>query len=55
MANGHEKFIDCTAFEDSLSDYLERALEKTVHKAMAAHALACPLCHSLLNLSLIHI
>ena len=49
MANGHEKFIDCTAFEDSLSDYLERALEKSVHKAMAAHALACPLCHSLLN------
>ncbi len=49
MVNGHEKFIDCTAFEDSLSDYLERALEKTMHKAMAAHALACPLCHSLLN------
>lgn len=49
MANGLEKIIDCTAFEESLSDYLERALEKPVHKAMAAHALACPLCHSLLN------
>lgn len=49
MVNGHEKFIDCTAFEDSLSDYLERSLEGSVHKAVAAHALACPLCHSLLN------
>jgi anti-sigma factor RsiW len=49
MANGHEKIIDCTAFEESLSDYLERSLEATVHKAVAAHALACPLCHSLLN------
>ena len=49
MVNGHDKVIDCTTFEESLSDYLERALEKPVHKAMAAHALACPLCHSLLN------
>lgn len=49
MANGHEKFIDCTAFEESLSDYLERSLDATMHKAVAAHALACPLCHSLLN------
>jgi anti-sigma factor RsiW len=49
MANGHEKIIDCTAFEESLSDYLERSLDVTMHKAVAAHALACPLCHSLLN------
>ena len=49
MANGHEKIIDCTAFEERLSDYLERSLEATMHKAIAAHALACPLCHSLLN------
>lgn len=49
MANGYEKIIDCTAFEESLSDYLERSLEASVHKAVAAHALACPLCHSLLN------
>ena len=49
MANGDEKFIDCTAFEESLSDYLERSLDATMHKAVAAHALACPLCHSLLN------
>lgn len=49
MANADEKFIDCTAFEESLSDYLERSLDATMHKAVAAHALACPLCHSLLN------
>jgi len=49
MVNGHEKIIDCTAFEESLSDYLERSLDATMHKAVAAHALACPLCHSLLN------
>lgn len=49
MANGNEKFIDCTAFEESLSDYLERVLDTATHKAVAAHALACPLCHSLLN------
>lgn len=49
MANGHDNVIDCTSFEESLSDYLERSLEASVHKAVAAHALACPLCHSLLN------
>lgn len=49
MENGHDKFIDCTAFEESLSDYLERSLDATMHKAVASHALACPLCHSLLN------
>lgn len=49
MAYGNEKFIDCTAFEESLSDYLERTLDSTMHKAVAAHALQCPLCHSLLN------
>lgn len=49
MVNGHDKVIDCTAFEEALSDYLERTLDKPSHKAMAAHALACPLCHSLLN------
>ncbi|HEX6279868.1 MAG TPA: zf-HC2 domain-containing protein [Pyrinomonadaceae bacterium] len=49
MANGNEKFIDCTAFEEALSDYLERTLDSVTHKAVAAHALACPLCHSLMN------
>lgn len=32
-----------------MSDYLDRALDPASHKAMAAHALQCPLCHALLN------
>jgi len=46
-ANG--KIIDCTGFEDLLSDYLERTLDGPTHTAMAAHALQCPICHELLN------
>lgn len=49
MVHGQENFIDCNAFEESISDYLERSLESATHKAMAAHALQCPLCHGLLN------
>ena len=44
-----EKNLDCTAFEEFLTDYLDGTLERSVHKAVAAHALRCPLCHSLLN------
>lgn len=49
MAYERENFIDCTAFEESLSDYLEKALEPAARKAMSAHALQCPLCHALMN------
>jgi len=49
MANTKSKVMDCTAFEARLSDYLEHTVEKDVRKAMAAHALLCPLCHSLMN------
>ena len=41
--------MNCTEFEDLLSDYLEKALDSSTHKAVAAHAMKCPLCHSLLN------
>lgn len=44
-----EKVINCSEFEDLLTDYLDKALDKQTHKAAAAHALQCPLCHSLLN------
>lgn len=44
-----EKILDCSAFEELLTDYLDGTLERSVHKAVAAHALRCPLCHSLLN------
>ncbi len=49
MAADHNKLIDCDFFERSLSDYLDRSLEPGAHKAVASHALSCPLCHSLLN------
>ncbi len=49
MNNRDEKIIGCSEFEDNLSDYLEKTLDKPTHKAVAEHALKCPLCHSLLN------
>lgn len=44
-----EKTINCSEFEGLLTDYLDKTLDKPTHKAVAAHALRCPLCHSLLN------
>jgi hypothetical protein len=44
-----ELIIDCSVFEESLTDYLDKTLDNQLHKAVAAHALKCPLCHSLLN------
>ena len=41
--------VNCSQFEELLTDYLDKALESSVHKSVAEHALACPLCHSLLN------
>ncbi|NNE99142.1 MAG: zf-HC2 domain-containing protein [Pyrinomonadaceae bacterium] len=48
MKNLNEE-IGCSEFEERLSDYLEKDLESAASKLMAAHALKCPLCHSLLN------
>ena len=44
-----ENLINCSQFEELLTDYLDKTLEAGMHKAAAAHALSCPLCHSLLN------
>lgn len=44
-----EKIIGCSEFEENLTDYLDKTLATPMHKATAAHALKCPLCHSLLN------
>ena len=44
-----EKIIDCTVFEESMTDYLDKTLDVRLQKAMASHAMSCPLCHSLLN------
>ncbi len=49
MNKEQENIINCSTFEELLTDYLDKALDGTVHKAVASHALACPLCHSLLN------
>ena len=44
-----EKTINCSEFEGYLTDYLDKSLNKQVYKAVAEHAMICPLCHSLLN------
>lgn len=44
-----EKILNCSEFEEFLTDYLDKTLDGDTHKAVAAHALRCPLCHSLLN------
>lgn len=44
-----ERIIDCSEFEEHLTDYLDGILDRQTHKAVAAHALKCPLCHALLN------
>ncbi len=49
MIKEQENIINCSTFEELLTDYLDRTLENAAHKAVASHALACPLCHSLLN------
>lgn len=49
MNNDKEQIIECSEFEELLTEYLDGTLERHVHKATAEHALKCPLCHSLLN------
>lgn len=49
MNYSEEKIINCSEFEEFLTDYLDKTLDKETHKAVAAHALRCPLCHSLLR------
>jgi hypothetical protein len=41
--------VNCSQFEEMLTDYLDKALDVTTHKAAAEHAIGCPLCHGLLN------
>lgn len=49
MSYQDEEKISCSEFEDLLTDYLDKTLDNKTNKAVAAHALRCPLCHSLLN------
>lgn len=39
----------CTDFEERLTDYLDGVLEPEMHRAFAAHALRCPVCHTTLT------
>lgn len=41
--------VNCSQFEELLTDYLDKALDTTTHRAVAEHAIGCPLCHGLLN------
>jgi Putative zinc-finger len=49
MTYENEKLINCSEFEEVLTDYLDGNLDRSTHKAVAEHALRCPLCHTLLN------
>ena len=49
MSNERENLINCSRFEELLTDYLDKSLNGSALKAVASHALSCPLCHSLLN------
>lgn len=49
MSYQDEENIGCAEFEENLTDYLDKALDSKTQKAVAAHALRCPLCHTLLN------
>lgn len=41
--------VNCSQFEELLTDYLDKTLDASIQRSVAEHALACPLCHSLLN------
>lgn len=49
MSKEQLDIINCSTFEELLTDYLDKTLESTAHKSVASHAMSCPLCHSLLN------
>ena len=49
MSYEKENLINCSRFEELLTDYLDKTLDRGIFKAVAEHALSCPLCHSLLN------
>jgi hypothetical protein len=41
--------VNCSEFEELLTDYLDKALDPSMIKMVAEHAISCPLCHTLLN------
>ena len=49
MNKEQQNTVNCSTFEELLTDYLDKTLDNEANKAVAAHALSCPLCHTLLN------
>jgi anti-sigma factor RsiW len=49
MDSRETHILDCSAFEEMLTEYLDGSLDSESRRSTAEHALACPLCHSLLN------
>ncbi|MBA2379825.1 MAG: hypothetical protein H0V76_09670 [Blastocatellia bacterium] len=49
MKLGNENAFSCGEFEETLSEYLDKTLDMNTRKVAAAHALKCPVCHSLMN------
>lgn len=49
MVKEQENQVNCSRFEELLTDYLDKALAGALNRSVAEHALACPLCHTLLN------
>lgn len=47
IENQHK--VECLQFEELLTDYLDKSLDMGTYKAVAEHAIGCPLCHELLN------
>jgi len=49
ITNDRNENINCTRFEELLTDYLDRTLDSLTNAVVGEHALSCPLCHALLN------
>ena len=49
MKKEKANIVNCSQFEELLTEYLDKTLNALVNKSVAEHALACPLCHALLN------
>jgi predicted anti-sigma-YlaC factor YlaD len=41
--------LNCSQFEELLTDYLDKTLGLDLNRSVAEHAISCPLCHTLLN------
>ncbi|HEV8593352.1 MAG TPA: zf-HC2 domain-containing protein [Pyrinomonadaceae bacterium] len=49
MLKEQTQTISCEKFEELLTDYIDKTLNRPTYRIVAEHALKCPLCHGLLN------